>query len=133
MKEMEKAGRTVNVSYDNGNGTWSGTAYANLSQEGVQAEVQDYSGVLAFIATPLLDNPPLGGLVMALQVGNDTYIITVHGMMLWFDNNTQDNLMQLLDGSDATLRGTVSSHSDLNGDTFFSLDLEIPEDGVIEF
>jgi tetratricopeptide (TPR) repeat protein len=32
MKEMEKAGKTVQITYNEDNGTWSGRAYANLGQ-----------------------------------------------------------------------------------------------------
>lgn len=134
MKEMEKAGKTVNVTYDDGTGTWNGRAYANLGNHGGDAEEQDYDGTLAFVPVPELDTPPLEGMAMALQTADgNTYIISIHGMLLWFNAETDDLIMRLLDGAPATLRGVHSSHIDLGGNNFLALDLTVPDDGVIEF
>lgn len=125
MKEMEKAGKTVRVTYDDNNGTWSGTAYANLG-EGPVEEARMYTGTLTFVPTPLLEEPPLGGLVWAMQVGNDsTLIITVHGMMMWNENDTPDENMQLLEGATMSFEGVASTHRDLNGEPFMTLNLRI--------
>ena len=133
MKEMEKAGRTVNVTYDDGTGTWHGRSYATIAPQNLAAEPQSYSGTITFVDTPVLDNPPLGGSVMAMQVGADTYVLTVHGMMMWFDDGASADLVELLEGSQATFTGVTGTHTDLNGDTFLSIDLDMPESGVIEF
>lgn len=135
MKEMEKAGKTVHVTYNEGTGTWSGRAYANIAPQEGQADVQSYSGTLTFVPTPVLNNPPLGGVVMALQAdASHTYILTVHGMLLWFDSEADnDELLTLLEGSEASFAGVAASHTDLDGNTFLSLDLEMPDSGVIEF
>lgn len=134
MKAMEAAGKTVIVNYDDGTGTWNGMAYANMGPNDPQAEAQTYSGVLAFVPTPALADPPMDGTVMALQVdAATTYIITVHGMMMWFDGESTSDIMELLQGSQATFTGVADTHTDLNGNTFLILDLEVPEDGVIEF
>ena len=134
MKAMEAAGKTVIVNYDDGTGTWNGMAYANMGPNDPQAEAQTYSGVLAFVPTPAIVNPPMDGTVMALQVdATTTYIITVHGMMIWFDGESTSDIMELLQGSQATFTGVAGTYTDLNGSTFLTLDLEVSEDGVIEF
>lgn len=125
MKEMEKAGKTVRVIYNESNGTWNGTAYANLDQDNMQ-EPQLYTGTLAFVPTPVLEEPPLGGSVWAMHVGNDsTLIITVHGMMMWNENETPTDDMALLIGAEVILEGVVNTHTDLNGDTFLTLDINV--------
>ena len=121
MKEMEKAGRTVNVSYDNGSGTWSGTAYVNLSHQDEQAEPQTYSGTFRFVPTPAVQEPPLGGTVWALEVGDDTLIITVHGMMIWSSGTDAGAL--IIDGAEAVLEGIEGSYTDLHGETFLTIEL----------
>ena len=135
MKEMERLGKTVNVSYDNGTGTWSGRAYANLGQNNSQ-EPRTYTGTLDFVPTPVLEEPPLGGLVWAMQTGADsTLIITVHGIMMWNENETPDDDMALLIGAEVILEGVVNTHTDLNGDTFMTLDINVEveeENGEIE-
>lgn len=134
MKEMEKAGKTVIVTFDEGTGNWNGTAYANLSLTDTQVEAQDYSGTIAFTATPVLSEPPLGGVVLSLLTpAADTLVVTVHGMMLWFEDGTTNEVMELLDGSQGTFNGVENTHTDLNGNQFQSLDLVVPDDGIIEF
>ncbi len=125
MKEMEKAGKTVQITYNEDNGTWSGRAYANLGQNNSQ-EPQMYTGTLDFVSTPVLEEPPLGGSVWAMHVGNDsTLIITVHGMMMWNENETPTDDMALLIGAEVILEGVVNTHTDLNGDTFMTLDINV--------
>ena len=125
MKEMEKAGKTVQITYNEDNGTWSGRAYANLGQNNTQ-DPQMYTGTLDFVSTPVLEEPPLGGSVWAMHVGNDsTLIITVHGMMMWNENETPTDDMALLIGAEVILEGVVNTHTDLNGDTFLTLDINV--------
>ena len=125
MKEMEKAGKTVQITYNEDNGTWSGRAYANLGQNNSQ-EPQMYTGTLDFVSTPVLEEPPRGGSVWAMHVGNDsTLIITVHGMMMWNENETPTDDMALLIGAEVILEGVVNTHTDLNGDTFMTLDINV--------
>lgn len=125
MKEMERAGRTVNVRYDNGSGTWSGTAYVNLNQQDEQAEPQTYSGTFRFVPTPAVQEPPLGGTVWALEVGADTLIITVHGMMIWSSGTDAGAL--IIDGAEAVLEGIRGTYTDLYGETFFTIELNTEE------
>ena len=131
MKAMEKAGKTVSVTFNNG--TWNGRAYANLGNSEVGTEPQLFNGTIAFIPTPALDNPPMGGLVMALQTSpTQTYIIAIHGMLLWFDDEEPDHIRELISGTPASLTGVVGSHTDLAGNEFQFIELEVPENGVIE-
>lgn len=125
MKEMEKAGKTVQITYNEDNGTWNGRAYANLRQD-ISQNPQMYTGTLDFVSTPVLEEPPLGGSVWAMHVGNDsTLIITVHGMMMWNENETPTDDMALLIGAEMILEGVVNTHTDLNGDTFLTLDINV--------
>mgnify|MGYP002856877811 CR=1 FL=1 len=134
MKEMEQAGKTVNVTYDDNNGLWNGIAYANINNQNSSGTAQSYTGTLVFVPVPVLDNPPLDGVAMALQVDNEgTYIIAVYGMIVRFDNVADYDIIQILQGKPSTFEGIGGLHTDLNGNTFLSLDIEVPESGVIEF
>ena len=125
MKEMEKAGKTVQITYNEDNGTWNGRAYANLRQD-ISQNPHMYSGTLDVVPTPVLEEPPLGGSVWAMHVGNDsTLIITVHGMMMWNENETPTDDMALLIGAEMVLEGVVNTYTDLNGDTFMTLDINV--------
>ena len=125
MKEMEKAGRTVQVTFDEDNGTWNGRAYANLGEEEVQ-ETQTYSGTLVFVPAPVLEVPPIGGVVWAMQVNADsTLIITLHGMMMWTDSI--DDNMRLLQGAMMTLDGAAGTYTDLENNTFMTIGLHVEE------
>ena len=125
MKEMEKAGKTVQISYDDNNGTWNGRAYANLGQEDMR-EARMYTGTLTFVQPPVLEEPPLGGVVWAMQVNADsTLIITLQGMMMW--NDSIDENMRMIQGATLMLEGVVSSHTDLQGNPFMTLSLNIEE------
>ncbi len=126
MKEMEKAGKTVQITYDDGTGTWHGRAYINLGQENMQA-VQTYSGSLVYVEPPVLEEPPLGGVVWAMQVDADsTLIITLHGMMMWSDSISDD--MRLIEGATMIFEGVAGTHTDLQGNTFMTLSLNIEEE-----
>lgn len=125
MKDMERAGKTVHITYNNENGTWSGRAYTNLGQSDSQ-EPQMYTGSLDFVATPVLEEPPLGGLVWAMHTGADsTLIITVHGMMMWNEQETPDENMSMLIGAEMVLEGVVNTYTDLEGNSFMTLDINV--------
>lgn len=133
MKEMEREGKTVNVTYNPDSGLWNGTAYANLGSHGTSAEPQTFIGRLAFMPTPAVQTPPLGGVVMALQVDSDTSILTLHGMMIWFENEDAEGAFALLRGSDMALSGVAGEYTDLDGNIFKTIDLATTDTGVIEF
>ncbi len=123
MKEMEKAGKTVRVTYDNG--TWNGTAYVNLGQDDTQ-QAQLYTGTLVLAPTPVLENPPLGGAVWAMQLADgSTLILTVHGMMMWNESETPEGDVELLIGAELQLVGVAGTHTDLNGTPFQTLSLQV--------
>lgn len=126
MKEMEKIGKTVQVTYNEGNGTWSGRAYVNLGQDDMQ-EASFYTGTLAFVPAPALEVPSMGGVVWAMQVSADsTLIITVHGMLMWFDSI--DDNMRLLEGATVSLEGVVGTHTDLENNQFMTIGLNVEEE-----
>ena len=123
MKEMEKAGKTVRITYDNG--TWNGTAYANLGQDDMQ-QTQMYTGTLVFVPAPVLEVPPMGGVAWAMQVSADsTLIITLHGMMMWSDSI--DDNMRLIQGATMSLEGVAGQHIDLENNTFMTIGLHVEE------
>ena len=123
MKEMEKAGKTVRITYDNG--TWNGTAYANLGQDDMQ-QTQMYTGTLVFVPAPVLEVPPMGGVAWAMQVSADsTLIITLHGMMMWSDSI--DDNMRLIQGATMSLEGVAGQHIDLENNTFMTIGLRVEE------
>lgn len=125
MKEMEKAGKTVQITYEDGSGTWHGRAYVNLGQGDLQ-ESQTYSGTLVFVPTPVLEEPPLGGVVWAMQEdGGSTLIITLHGMMMW--SESIDDNMRIIQGAALTLEGVSGTYTDLQGNTFRTLSLYVEE------
>ena len=126
MKEMEKIGKTVQVTFDEGSGTWNGRAYANLGQGDMQ-ESKTYTGTMVFVPTPVLETPPLGGVVWAMQVNADsTLIIAIHGMTMW--NDSIDDNMRLLEGATMTFEGVAGSHIDLEGNPFMTISLNVEEE-----
>ena len=129
MKEMEKAGKTVVVTFDEGSNTWNGVAYANLNHQDTATEPQTYNGTLCFVNTPAVDGPAPGGTVWALATNNDTLVLTIHGMMLWNESVTPE--MTLLNGMDFTVEGTEYANTDISGDTFMSLEISESENVIV--
>lgn len=130
MKAMEKAGKTVNVIYNDTDGTWNGTAYANLMSQDEESEPHNYTGTLVFIDAPVLEETPLEGSVMALLMEDgSTLILTFHGMMFLVENEAD---VSLLAGLTFSLNGTVSRHTDLEGTVFETLEV-VGIDGDVIF
>lgn len=129
MKEMEKNGKTVVVSFDEGTGTWYGRAYANLAPEEGQTEELTCTGELTLVAVPAIEEQPMPGAVWALQVSTDsTLILTVHGMMLWTDDTESATM---LDGVEVTMSGMVSTHTDRNGMNYKTIELTTADDTIV--
>ncbi len=127
MKEMEKAGKTINVTYSDG--TWSGRAYACFNPQAVQVEEMTCTGTFVLTGIPVMDDP-ISGMVWALQTNNlGTLILTIHGMMLLTES---DEPVTMLDGIEVTLSGIVSTFTDINGDSFSTLELNINEENIID-
>ena len=130
MKEMERSGRTVNVTYDANTGVWSGTAYANLGGNTTStAEELTYTGILTAAPMPVLEQPSINGSVLALQTSDDnTLIIATHGMMLLIEDSTDFSVFRYIDIS---LNGCVYQHYDLDGQIFLVLELSENQDNVL--
>lgn len=127
MKEMEKAGKTVRVVYDDASGTWRGTAYVNAPHR----EVADcYNGTLVLTAMPGVEMGPIPALVAALEVSDDSVLILMHkGCM-------SDDLESMLGGDVAfgdvvTLCGEVNRMEVAEGAPFLVLDLSATESGAV--
>jgi hypothetical protein len=74
----------------------------------------------------VLEEPPLGGLVWAMHTGADsTLIITVHGMMMWNEQETPNENMSILIGAEMVLEGVVNTYTDLEGNSFMTLDINV--------
>ena len=128
MKTMEKAGKTVNVTYDKDSGRWNGTAYVNLNTQDVEAEDMTCIGSLILTQIPAIEDP-ITGSVWAIRANDETtYILTVQGMMLMSLDNEYPSLLEDIE---VTLSGKASKHKDSNGNEYFSLDLNV--DGEIIF
>lgn len=132
MKDMEKEGKTVNVTYNPDSGLWNGTAYANLGSHNTTAETQAFTGSLAFVATPNIQIPAPGGVVLALQCDGETYILTLQGMMIWFETEDSDSTFALLQEAEIALQGVAGEYTDLEGNTFKTIDLATDETIVDE-
>ena len=131
MKEMERSGRTVNVTFDDNTGTWNGTAYANLGGTTAEADVQTYIGSIELTPMPALEQPPLGGAVLALLTDTDsTLILAFHGMMIWIEDT---NNVSIISDTDIAIEGCVSTHYDLNGNTFMVLEVSDYQHNEITF
>lgn len=118
MKEMEKAGKTVTVTYDEGTGTWNGTAYANGAQ--MQAERPQYTGTLVLAEL----QGYLEGRLWALQLSGDSLLFLMHGNELL----SEYTLLQIgnelrSEGDEVTLSGTVEERNMPNGNTILLLNL----------
>ncbi|MBR1549575.1 MAG: hypothetical protein IJ634_02965 [Bacteroidales bacterium] len=119
MKDMEKAGKTVSVKYDDKTGTWSGTAYVNAPNH---EEVNDcYTGTLALVAMPAVTEPVIPGTVAALVVSPDSVLLLVKdGYLSTMVEDVTDGLHA---GDIATLCGELKTVDDMNGESVLVLDL----------
>jgi hypothetical protein len=128
MKEMEKAGRTINVTFDDGTGTWHGTACTCLNPQAGQAEEMTCIGTLVLTGIPVVDEP-IQGTVWAIRTSdNSVYILTIQGMMLW---NESEEPMTLLDGYEVTVSGLSCTYTDIDGNDFSILEINANEGDVI--
>ncbi len=130
MKEMERSGRTVNVTYNDNTGVWSGTAYANLGGNTAStAEELTYTGILTAAPMPALEQSSPDGSVLALQTtDNNTLIIAMHGMMLLIEDS---NALSVFRDIDISFKGCVYQHYDRDGQIFSVLELLENQDNVL--
>ena len=118
MKEMEKAGKTVTVTYDEGTGTWNGTAYANGAQ--MQAERPLYTGTLTLMEMPDV----MGGRLWALQLGEDSLLFLMHeNQFLSEYTELQIGGSVRAAGDEVTLTGIVEERHMYDGNRLLVLNL----------
>lgn len=121
MAKMEDQGMTVTVTYDPATGTWNGTAYATAPQ----LQHDCYTGTLVEVPNPQMEEGPnLPGMVMALQINDDsTLIIANGGHWFWDGYLPLSDSSAIYPGGPITLCGTVEARQDYNGDTFLQLEI----------
>lgn len=123
MKAMEKAGKTVNVTYDEHTGTWNGMAYASMpvSHDGNGC----YTGVLTCVEMPIDDYAISTAMVPALRVNEDTLLVLMkYGYTLLCGNNFDE-------GDTTTLCGTIETHQLPDNTEYLALNLTSVSESVI--
>ena len=129
MKLMEKEGKTVNVRYDEGSGTWHGTAYATAPNPQPAAAGDGHTGVITAVPMPAVAQPSFQMLVWALVTDNDsTLILMREGMVLTADMELGDGLAE---GDTVTLQGTVNIMEDTDGNEVYLLDISVQRISVV--
>lgn len=119
MKDMEKQGKTVNVTYDSNNGTWNGTAYANAPHQ--EEPGSGYTGTLVLTQMPALTQPYIPAHVVALQVSPDSVLLLSRNGCL--TSEVTDLLPNAQLGDEVTLTGILQTYTDLNEAPFMMLDI----------
>lgn len=127
MKDMEKAGKTVSVKYDNNSGTWNGTAYINAPYHEDVSE--SFTGILALVDMPPLTEPELSRKVAALVVNEDSVLFILKDGYLCTSVEVFTDGQH--PGEEATLSGEVKVLQDINGDEFLVLDISLPLEGSV--
>ncbi|MBR1765717.1 MAG: hypothetical protein IJ745_01585 [Bacteroidales bacterium] len=108
MKAMEKAGKTVTVTYDDTTGRWNGTAYLNGPQlRDEDPQTGKYSGVLVLVE--ISDDERGRAVVWALKVSDDSLLVIDNGGFIPPSQNmmVRDGEVYAI-GDEATLSGTVT-------------------------
>ena len=121
MAQMEDEGMTVTVTYDPATGTWNGMAYATAPQP----QHDCYTGTLVEVPNPQMEEGPnLPGMVMALQINDDsTLIIADHGQWFWDGYLPLSDSSAIYPGGPITLCGTLQTRQDYYGNTFLQLEI----------
>lgn len=142
MKEMEKKGKTVTVTYNENNGTWSGTAYATAPQPTVGPAHGCYTGLLTLVPLPTFSGPQLQGQAWALSIDEDSTIILAMGesLMGWsldYDIPADESLSLVTEegiynyGDTVTLCGLLGPYNDIDGNEVLVLDIETVDESMI--
>ena len=123
MKQMEKEGKTVNVTYDDNTGTWNGTAYATMP---TSQSNNCYTGTMTCVDMPATSEDPNPiNMVPALIINEDTTLILMKDGYIMICNGDMDD-------DTVTLCGTISTHQDLYGNYYFILDIStVSETSII--
>ena len=117
MKEREKEGMTVSVSYDDKTGQWSGVAHASAAIR--QDLVDCYAGYITCVEMPATGDPMMdGALVPALVTADSTVmILKKDGYIMMCGGQIGD------DGLEMALCGTLTICQDLAGNDYLVLDI----------
>lgn len=76
MKQMEQAGKTVSVIYDDHTGTWKGTAYINVPSR--NSQLPCFEGQLCYTSMPSVESTPgIDIPVVGLKINDDTTLLIV--------------------------------------------------------
>ena len=114
MKTMEKAGKTVCVSYDPNSGTYYGSAYATLPYTLNMSNC--YTGVMECVEVPETDDYTLSDMVPALRISEDSVLILIKdGYTMVCGGDMEEDTI--------TLCGTVETRHDIHGDSYLVLDI----------
>ena len=107
MKEMERQGHTVKVTYDNNSGTWHGEAYATAPTENISGTLIGTWHFNCMVVTHVDQNGNL--------LGSDLYVPEDGGGTMYYtssDNGTVTMTMHGMDGTTATDSSTWSLSAD---------------------
>lgn len=117
MKEREKEGMTVSVSYDDKTGQWSGVAHASAAIR--QDLVDCYAGYITCVEMPATGDPMMdGALVPALVTADSTVmILKKDGYIMMCGSQIDD------DGMEMALCGTLTICQDMAGNDYLVLDI----------
>lgn len=124
MKEMEKEGKTVTVVYNEKDGTWNGTAYANgpLNQE--PDGKKRYSGRLVLTSPPNTEDiRPFDEEIWALEVSEDSLLLLENDGLIPSFTLLIINGTLCENGDTVTLSGIVEACQSNNGTTYMVLHL----------
>lgn len=130
MKEMERAGKTVNVTFNSGTGTWHGVAYATYNPQTDMTEERTCSGSLVITPVNIVEDSSPAYVLALKSSNNDIFVFTVHGMMMFCET---EEPATLIDGYEVSLTGMVSTFNDINGNVLMTLELDVNEGDVINF
>lgn len=122
MKSMEKAGKTVNVNYNEETGVWTGVAYAGAGNRNVH-DGQAHTGTLVMAPPPSLDGVDPDARLWALQTADSTLYLALEGYLLEVGYIMGDMGLDFAENETITLYGQVSVKTDLDGTGFYVLEL----------
>ena len=117
MKEREKEGMTVSVSYDDKTGQWSGVAHASAAIR--QDLVDCYAGYITCVEMPATGDPMMdGALGPALVTADSTVmILKKDGYIMMCGGQMGDDSMEM------ALCGTLTTCQDIAGNDYLVLDI----------
>lgn len=122
MRNMEREGKTVSISYDDRTGTWNGTAYSTMPE--AVFEHNCYTGTLECVPAPSLPGNTDDMMVPALRISDDTLLILVEeGATLICGGEMESDPI--------TICGRIDAITDINGNDVLVLDISAQSEGAI--